>query len=86
MCSILIVAVYILLKANNKVALEELHYRISRLMNANPEASVTVAGDFNHAELKTVLLKFLKFIHFLTRDKNILDQVYCNIRQLQPHI
>jgi len=38
---------------------------------------VIVAGDLNHAELKT---KFHKFIHFPTRDNNILDQVYCNIK------
>ena len=49
-------------------------------MNSNPEAVVIVAGDFNHVELKAVLPKLKKFIHFLTRDNNILDQVYCNIQ------
>ncbi|KAM4573377.1 uncharacterized protein PAE49_008206 [Odontesthes bonariensis] len=48
-------------------------------MNSNPEAAVIVAGDFNHMDLKAVLPKFKKFIHFSTRDNNILDQVYCNI-------
>lgn len=48
-------------------------------MNANPEAAVIVAGDFNHVELKAVLAKFHKFINFPTRDCNVLDQVYCNI-------
>lgn len=48
-------------------------------MNANPEVAVIVAGDFNHMELKFVLPRFYKFINFLTRDFNILDQMYCNI-------
>lgn len=43
-------------------------------MNSNPEA-----GHFNHVNLKVVLPNFKRFIHFPTRDNNILDQVYCNI-------
>ena len=78
-CSIIIVAVYIQPRANHKLALEELYCLISRQMNANPEAAVIVAGDFNHVELKAVLPKFHKFIDFPTRESNILDQVYCNI-------
>uniref|UniRef100_A0A3B3I9A9 Reverse transcriptase domain-containing protein n=1 Tax=Oryzias latipes TaxID=8090 RepID=A0A3B3I9A9_ORYLA len=78
-CSILIIAVYIPPQANAKLALEELYCLISRQMNSNSEAAVIVAGDFNHVELKAVLPKFQKFIHFPTRDNNTLDQVYCNI-------
>jgi len=66
---------YIPPPANAKLALEELY---SRQMNSNPEAAVIVAGDFNHVELKAVLPKLKKFIHFPTRDRNILDEVYCN--------
>lgn len=53
-------------------------------MNANPEAAVIMAGDFNHVELKSVLPEFHKFIKFAIlinniADCNILDQVDCNI-------
>ena len=48
-------------------------------MNSNPEAAVIVARDFNHVELKAVLSKFKKFIHFPTRDNNTIYEVYCNI-------
>lgn len=56
--SVVIVATYIPLQANAKLALEELYCLISSNMNANPEAAVIVAGDFNHVELKAVLPKF----------------------------
>lgn len=47
--------------------------------NLNPETAGIEAGDFSHVELKAVLPKDQKLIHFPTRDSNILDQVYCNI-------
>ena len=71
--SVLNIAAYIPLQANAKLALEELCRLISSNMNANPEAAVTVAEDFNHVELKAVLPKFHKFINFPTRDDNKLD-------------
>ena len=78
--SVVIIAVYIPPRANAKLALEELYCLISGQMNANPEAAVIVAGDFNHVELKAVFPKFHKFIKFPTRDNNTLDQLYCNIK------
>lgn len=77
--AILITAVYIPLQANAKLALEKLYRTINNQLNAQPEAIVIVAGDFNHVELKAVLPKFHKNINFPTRGNNILDQVYTNI-------
>lgn len=83
----MIVVTYIPLRANAKLALEELYCLISSNMNTNPEAAVIVAGDFNHMELKAVLPKLHKFINFPTRDNNILNQVYCKIPvMLSDHI
>lgn len=65
--------------ADAKLALEELYGLISKQMTFNPEAPVTVTGDFNHVELKAVLPNFWKFIYVPTRENNILDQLYCNI-------
>lgn len=75
-----ITAVYIPPHANSKLALEELHSLVNSQLNAHPEGAVIVAGDFSHAELKTVLPKLHKHIDFPTRDNNILDQVYTNIK------
>lgn len=63
-CSMLIIAVYIPPQANNKLALEGIYFLISRQMNFNSDAAVIVADDFNKVELKAVLPKFHKFIHF----------------------
>ncbi len=50
-----------------------------------------IAGDFNRTDLKTVMPKLHTNLHFPTRDKNILDQVYTNIpgaykATLSPHL
>jgi len=76
---ILITAVYIPPQANAKLALEELHNTINSQLNAYPEAAVIIAVDFNHVDLKIVMPKLYSNVHFPTRDKNILDQVYTNI-------
>ena len=73
-------AAYIPPHANAKLALEELHNSLNSQLNAHPDRVLIVAGDFNHAILKTGLLKLPKNINFPTRDFNILDQVYTNIR------
>ncbi|KAK3557165.1 hypothetical protein QTP70_024707 [Hemibagrus guttatus] len=41
--------------------------------------NVIIAGDFNHAKLKTVLPKFHQHVDFATRGVNTLDLVYSNI-------
>lgn len=47
-------------------------------MNNNCRILVT-AGDFNHANLKTVLPGFYQFLDLPTRGNNKLDYVNCNI-------
>lgn len=66
--AILSTAVHIPPHANAKLALEELHSSVNSQLKAHPEGVVIVAGDFNHAKLKTVLRKHHKqHINFSTR-------------------
>lgn len=77
--SILLVATYIPPTSNisnrNEV-LNELYQAISEQQTAHPDGFIILAGDFNHADLKTVLPKFHQHVHFPTRGDNILDFVY----------
>ena len=76
---VFLTAVYIPPQANAKLALASLHDAIQQLINNHPDGVFIIAGDFNHAKLKTVMPTFHKLIDFPTRGNNILDQVYCNI-------
>lgn len=44
------------------------------------QAREGIAGDFNHADLKTVLPKFHQHVKCATRGANILDKVYSNVK------
>ncbi len=74
--AIVIVAVYIPPCANAKDALRELYSAISEQQTNNPGCFFIIAGDFNHANLKTVLPKFYQHVNFATRGNNTLDFVY----------
>ncbi len=74
--AIVIVAVYIPPCANTKDALRELSSAISEQQTNNPDGFFIIAGDFNHANLKTVLPKFYQHVNFATRGNNTLDFVY----------
>ncbi len=74
--AIVIVAVYIPPCANAKDALRELYSAISEQQTNNPDSFFIIAGDFNHANLKTVLPKFYQHVNFATRGNNTLDFVY----------
>ncbi len=74
--AIVIVAVYIPPCANAKDALCELYSAISEQQTNNPDGFFIIAGDFNHANLKTVLPKFYQHVNFATRGNNTLDFVY----------
>ncbi|KAK3570813.1 hypothetical protein QTP86_027627, partial [Hemibagrus guttatus] len=85
------VGVYIPPSANDKEALCELYGAISELQNAHPDGLFIIAGDFNHANLKSVLPKFHQHVDFATRGVNALDLVYTNIPFLyhaepRPHL
>ncbi len=84
-------AVYIPPDANVSLALSHLHDKISRQQQAHPDGVHIIAADFNQARLKSVLPNFTQYVKCATREKSILDHVYCNIKQAyralpQPHI
>ncbi len=70
------VAVYIPPCANVKDALRKLYSTISEQQTNNPGSFFIIAGDFNHANLKTVLPKFYQHVNFATRGNNTLNFVY----------
>ncbi len=74
--AIVIATVYIPPCANAKDALRELYSAISEQQTNNPDGFFIIAGDFNHANLKTVLPKFYQHVNFATRGNNTLDFVY----------
>ena len=79
--SVTIVAVYIPPSANCKQALSVLYRAISDMQATQPEGVFIVAGDFNQANMKTVLPNFHQHVDFATRGKNTLDLVYTNIKK-----
>ncbi|KAK2912264.1 hypothetical protein Q8A73_006377 [Channa argus] len=89
--TVFIVGVYIPPSANAKEALCELYGAISDLQNAHPDGMFSIAGDFNHANLRTVLPKLHQHVDFATRGGNTLDLVYTNIpgayrAEPRPHL
>ncbi len=89
--AIVIAAVYIPPCANAKDALRELYSAISEQQTNNPDGLFIIAGDFNHANLKTILPKFYQHVNFATRGNNILDLVYTTVKNAykavpRPHL
>ncbi len=81
--AILLVAVYIPPSSNNinrSEALNDLYQHISEQQTAHPDAFLILAGDFNHADLKSVFPKIYQHVNFPTRGKNTLDFVYTTQR------
>ncbi len=81
--AILLVAVYIPPSSNNNnrsEALNDLYQHISGQQTAHPDAFLILAGDFNHADLKSVFPKIQQHVDFPTRGKNTLDFVYTTQR------
>lgn len=74
--SVIIVAVYIPPSANTKQALSVLYRAISDLQSTQAEGVFIVAGDFNQADMKTILPSFHQHVDFVTRGENTLDLVY----------
>ena len=77
--AILLIAVYIPPTKNNSdrnAALSELYQAVSEQQTAHPDGFTIFTGDFNHADLKTVLPKLHQHVDFPTRGDNILDLVY----------
>lgn len=77
--------------ANTKEDLQTLYRYISDLQSNHPEGIVIVAGDFNQANMKTVLPHFHQYVDFATQGANTLDLAYCKIKQAsraapRPHL
>ncbi len=89
--AIVIVAVYIPPCADAKDALRELYSAISEQQTNNPDGFFIIAGDFNHANLKSVLPKLYQHVNFATRGNNTLDFVYTTVKNAykavpRPHL
>lgn len=76
----IIIAIYIPHKANTNTVLGYLLTAISKQQRAHPDGVFIIAGDFNQANMKTVLPKLYQHVHCPTRGKNTLDHVYSNIK------
>ncbi|KAK0147722.1 hypothetical protein N1851_012574 [Merluccius polli] len=81
--AVLLIAAYIpptSSSSDRNAALNELYQAISEQQTAHPDGFAIVAGDFNHANLKTVLPKLYQHVNFPTREKNTLDMVYTSLK------
>ncbi|KAM7373781.1 hypothetical protein PAMA_022061 [Pampus argenteus] len=75
-----ITAVYIPPDANANSAIALLHANVSNQQSRYPGAVHIIAGDFNHADLRTALPKLHQHVKCATRGDNTLDKVYSNIK------
>ncbi len=71
--AIMLAAVYIPPNSNNNrsEALNELYQHISEQQTAHPDAFLILAGDFNHADLKSVFPKIHQHVDFPTRETTL---------------
>nr|XP_057929088.1 uncharacterized protein LOC131129485 [Doryrhamphus excisus] len=77
---VIVTAVYIPPDANASTALSLLLNVINEHQRAHPDGVYIIAGDFNKANLKTVLPKFHQHVKCPTRGANTLDHVCSNIK------
>ena len=66
----MITAVYIPPDANASSAIRLLYANITNKQSSYPDAVHIIAGDFNHANLKTALPKFHQHVKCATRGDN----------------
>ncbi len=86
-----ITAVYVPPSANTKEAMSVLYRTISELQSIQTEGFFIVAGDFNQANMKSVLPHFHQHVDCATRGENTLDKAYTNVKDAfraapRPHI
>lgn len=79
--SIIVTAVYIPPQADTDTALSDLRDVLCQLQTKHPNAALIVAGDFNKAKLKKVLLNFYQHVPCSTRGNNTLDHCYTPFKE-----
>ncbi len=78
--AIIITAVYIPPQANTDQALRELYGNISEQETTHPDAAFIITGDFNKANFRTIVPKYLQHIAINTRGDRIHDHCYSPFR------
>ena len=78
--NVTIITVYIPPDANEERANELLLNCVNKYENANPEGIMIVLGDFNHCNFQPNVPLYQQTVTCPTRGNNILDKMYCNIR------
>ena len=73
-----ITAVYIPPIANTKEALSTLYQSVSSMQNSNADSVYVIAGDFNQANLKTVLPHYYKHANFMLTWSRVLSSLVSN--------
>lgn len=89
--STIITAVDVPPDATAKLAMKDLCSAVNKMQTVYPDGAFIIAGDFNHANLRSVLPKFYQNVSCPTRGANTLDNVYTNISDAykavpQPHV
>ncbi len=74
--SIIVTAVYIPPQTDTGLALSELHDVLSGYISKHPHAAFIIAGDFNKANLRQIMLKFYQHVSCPTRGPNTLNHYY----------
>lgn len=74
--AVILTVAYIPPQATKTEALDQLYGIINGLENAHPDAASIVLGDFNRANMRTVLPKYYQHISLPTRGEHILDHCY----------
>jgi len=77
---VIVTAVYIPPDANVNMELSLLLDIINEQQRVQPDGVHIIAGDFNKANLKTVLPKFYQHVECSIRGENTLYHVYSNIK------
>ena len=78
--SLILTVVYIPPDAEAKAAITQLSTIVTTQENAHPDATVIIAGDFNHSNLKKGLPKFYQHVSCPTRKDKTLDHCYTTIK------
>lgn len=78
--SVILTAVHIPLQADVKLALEELRAVVNSFETKYPRALCIIAGNFNQANLTSVLPNYNQHVSWPTRGSDVLDHCYTTIK------